>query len=61
MHDWEISRQITEAIAVPVYVAGGLNCGNVQQAIVQVKPFGVDVCSGVRTNGKLDNLNLQGL
>ena len=60
MHDWEISRQITEAIAVPVYLAGGLHGGNVQQAIAQVKPFGVDVCSGVRTNGKLDQLKLAG-
>ena len=60
VHNWAISRQITEAVAVPVYLAGGLHGGNVQEAIAQVKPFGVDVCSGVRTNGKLDPLKLAG-
>jgi phosphoribosylanthranilate isomerase len=39
---------------VPVFLAGGLHAGNVREAIQKVQPFGVDVCSGVRTEGKLD-------
>lgn len=53
-HDWEISRQLVKNASIPVFLAGGLNAGNVKQAIETVQPFGVDVCSGVRTNGKLD-------
>ena len=53
-HDWAVSRKIRDAVTVPVYLAGGLNPGNVAQAIAQVKPFGVDVCSGLRTDGRLD-------
>ena len=53
-HDWTISKQIREAIAKPLFLAGGLNAANVREAIRQVQPFGVDVCSGVRTNGWLD-------
>jgi len=57
-HNWEISKKIVEAVFVPVFLAGGLHAGNVQEAIRQVKPFGVDVCSGVRTDGKLDRAKL---
>ena len=58
-HDWSISRRIREALGdVPVFLAGGLNAGNVAEAIRQVEPFGVDVCSGVRTEGKLDEAKL---
>jgi phosphoribosylanthranilate isomerase len=53
-HNWEISRDLVQAVKVPVFLAGGLNAGNVQDAIQRVQPFGVDICSGVRTNGKLD-------
>lgn len=52
-HDWTISRKIVESVGVPVFLAGGLNPENVKEAIQQVHPFGVDICSGVRTNGKL--------
>jgi phosphoribosylanthranilate isomerase len=54
VHDWGISRAVVEALTVPVYLAGGLNAENVRAAIDAVRPFGVDICSGVRTNGKLD-------
>ena len=54
IHDWEISREIVRNVKIPVFLAGGLNALNVRRAIEIVKPFGVDVCSGVRTNGKLD-------
>jgi len=53
-HDWTLSRRIREAVAVPVWLAGGLTPGNVAEAIAAVAPFGVDVCSGVRTDGLLD-------
>jgi phosphoribosylanthranilate isomerase len=53
-HDWALSRQIREAVAVPVFLAGGLNPENAGEAVRQVGPFGLDVCSGVRRDGKLD-------
>ena len=53
-HNWSISRQLVKAVDVPVFLAGGLNAGNVQEAIQTVQPYGVDICSGVRTNGSLD-------
>ncbi len=53
-HDWNVSRRIVEESPVPVYLAGGLNASNVCEAIETVGPHGVDVCSGVRTNGRLD-------
>jgi phosphoribosylanthranilate isomerase len=58
VHDWSLSRKIRDSVAVPVFLAGGLNPGNVAKAITQVAPFGVDVCSGLRTNGKLDETKL---
>lgn len=57
-HNWEISRKICAEAGVPVYLAGGLNPENVKSAIEQVNPFGLDLCSGVRTNGKLDEEKL---
>ena len=54
VHDWSISRRIINVVGVPVYLAGGINANNVKEAIQQVKPFGLDLCSGVRTNGELD-------
>ncbi|HXG00406.1 MAG TPA: phosphoribosylanthranilate isomerase [Bacteroidota bacterium] len=57
-HDWNISRRIVDAVNVPVYLAGGLNADNVSDAIRQVLPFGVDVCSGLRTEGRLDDAKL---
>lgn len=59
VHNWEISREIVRSVSVPVFLAGGLNAGNVREAIRLVKPFGVDICSGVRTDGKLDEVKLQ--
>jgi len=58
-HDWALSREIRERISVPMFLAGGLNAGNVQQAIREVGPFGLDICSGVRTAGKLDSAKLK--
>lgn len=57
-HNWELSRQIVASVARPVFLAGGLHAGNVAAAIRAVQPFGVDVCSGVRTGGALDSARL---
>ncbi len=57
-HDWTISKTICSQVAIPVYLAGGLNPENVAEAIRLVRPFGVDLCSGVRTNSALDESKL---
>ena len=54
VHDWALSRRIVQGSPVPVFLAGGLTAGNVAGAIAAVGPFGVDVCSGVRRDGRLD-------
>ncbi len=58
-HNWDISKEIVKQSKKPVFLAGGLNPGNVRKAIDYVKPYGVDICSGVRTHGKLDQQKLQ--
>ena len=57
-HDWAISRRIRDSISIPVFLAGGLHPGNVAEAVVTVRPFGLDLCSSVRTNDKLDSTKL---
>jgi phosphoribosylanthranilate isomerase len=57
-HDWSVSRKIREQLEIPVFLAGGLTPENVHSAIREVGPFGVDVCSGVRTGGRLDDMKL---
>jgi len=52
-HNWNLSKQIVEGVSIPVFLAGGLNPDNVVDAINKVSPFGVDLCSGLRKNGKL--------
>lgn len=59
IHNWDISREIVRSVKIPVFLAGGLNALNVRQAIETVKPFGVDICSGVRTEGRLDRNKLE--
>jgi phosphoribosylanthranilate isomerase len=58
VHNWSISRKIVEEVAIPVFLAGGLRPHNVQEAIETVQPFGLDLCSGVRTDGRLDPVKL---
>ncbi len=58
VHDWSVSRAIREAVAVPVFLAGGLRPDNVGEAIRTVRPYGVDLCNGVRTAGRLDAAKL---
>ena len=59
-HDWSISAKIREAVDVPVFLAGGLKPDNVAEAIQTVQPFGLDLCSGVRSNDHLDEDKLSG-
>ena len=54
VHDWGLSRRIVKQASVPVFLAGGLKPENVRQAFDAVRPFGLDVCSGVRNNDRLD-------
>ena len=58
-HDWRVSRRIRDAAPVPVFLAGGLKAENVADALEAVRPFGLDVCSGVRTDGRLDPAKLK--
>ena len=53
-HDWAVSAAFVQATDRPVFLAGGLSAANVADAIRQVRPYGLDLCSGVRTNGRLD-------
>jgi phosphoribosylanthranilate isomerase len=54
IHNWEISKEIVKKVTIPVFLAGGLTPKNALQAIKQVNPYGLDLCSGVRTNRLLD-------
>jgi phosphoribosylanthranilate isomerase len=58
-HDWLLSRKIRESVSIPVYLAGGLKPENVREAVQTVEPFAVDLCSGVRTAGRLDPVKLE--
>lgn len=58
-HDWRLSRRIVETCGKPVFLAGGLNSENVREAVDTVQPFGLDLCSGVRTDGRLDLRKLE--
>ena len=58
-HDWDLSRQICEESLIPVFLAGGLNHENISEAISKVHPHGFDLCSGVRTDGNLDDVKLK--
>lgn len=61
VHNWDISREIVQTVKKPVYLAGGLNPQNIAEAINTVRPFGLDICSGVRTDGSLDEQKLSTL
>jgi phosphoribosylanthranilate isomerase len=57
-HNWELSKKIVEQVHIPVFLAGGLTADNIKQALDQVQPFGIDLCSGIRTNHQLDEEKL---
>lgn len=58
VHDWDLSRRIVEVVDRPVFLAGGLRADNVAEAVARVRPFGLDLCSSVRTQGRLDGEKL---
>ncbi len=60
-HNWELSKKIREIIDIPIFLAGGINSENIKQAIEMVHPFGIDLCSSVRTDKKLDPIKLKEL
>ena len=60
-HNWALSRKIREQIAIPLFLAGGLKPENVRQAVDEVGPFALDICTGVRSDGKLDPQKLRAL
>jgi phosphoribosylanthranilate isomerase len=60
-HDWALSARIVRESAVPVWLAGGLRAENAAAAIATVRPHGLDVCSGVRRDGRLNEVRLEGL
>ncbi len=59
VHNWDLSKRIRKSIDIPIFLAGGINKDNVRAAIDYVQPFGIDLCSSVRTNGKLDEKKLE--
>lgn len=60
-HNWDLSKKIRENISIPTYLAGGINKDNIRMAIDHVQPYGIDLCSSVRTNGQLDERKLEEL
>ena len=58
-HNWNISRILVERVSIPVYLAGGIKADNVIEAYAKVQPYGIDLCSGLRTDGKLDETKLK--
>lgn len=59
VHNWDISKKIRESVDTPIFLAGGINKENVRAAIDFVQPYGIDLCSSVRTTGKLDERKLE--
>ena len=58
-HDWRLSRRIRDEVGLPLFLAGGLNAANVADAVQQVAPYGLDLCSSVRSDGRLDAAKLR--
>ncbi|MEO1311429.1 MAG: phosphoribosylanthranilate isomerase [Pseudomonadota bacterium] len=58
-HDWSVSAEFVRRAPKPVFLAGGLHAGNIADAIATVGPYGVDLCSGVRTDGAIDAVKLR--
>lgn len=57
-HDWSVSAAFVRASPAPVFLAGGLGPHNAAEAIRTVRPYGLDLCTGVRTDGQLDAAKL---
>lgn len=54
VHDWQISRAFVQASPRPVFLAGGLTPENAARAVAEVQPYGLDICSGLRVDDRLD-------
>ncbi len=50
VHSWEVSAELVREVEKPVILAGGLTPENVREAVSRVKPYGVDVASGVEAS-----------
>ncbi|HWQ47697.1 MAG TPA: phosphoribosylanthranilate isomerase [Methanosarcina sp.] len=59
VHDWTLSRRISEEMRLPLILAGGLKPENVREAIRAVSPYAVDTASGVETSGKKDAVKIK--
>jgi phosphoribosylanthranilate isomerase len=59
IHDWKLSCKIRKLVNLPIFLAGGLKPENVAFAVKEVAPFGLDLCSGVRSEGELDELKVK--
>ncbi len=52
--DWDMIRSVREQLTKPFFLAGGLNAGNIEEAVQAVGPFGIDLSSGIETEGFKD-------
>ena len=59
VHDWSVSAAIAKNLQIPMILAGGLNPSNVGEAIRTVRPYAVDVSSGVETVGRKDQKKIE--
>ena len=60
--DWNIASELVKGFKTPVFLAGGINPDNVKEAIQTVRPYGIDLCSGVESmKGKRDREKLNRL